>query len=432
MEVVVNLFTCIFEIIIFDMFFKSVMQKRYPKLVGNIILYSIIVMIICWVNVFENTKINLLTSIIVYAILCIVLFVGDMKQKFFYFVCFYTVFAGVEIIFEFLLSSICGNTYTWASQDKVFRLIIGCLEKLITFIILYFIGQKLSKESKGMKNKLLLCFFVLPITTFWIYSTLLYSNLRQKISEINDIVLIMGCIMLFFSNVVIFLLYDYIFLLNQKKQTLEVDSLKSKMEKKYYDKLEKVSKEQTYYMHDLKHYLKTIGTLAVQEQNSEIQSVIKSMQIKIEEIEEEFFCKHKILNTILCEKKNEAKSIGIIFKAYIEPHINLDFIQDIDIITIMGNLIENAIESAKKTQKGFIDINIFDTQKGHFLIIKVENSFSGAIQKRGADLMTTKENVSKHGMGVNNIRKSIEKYGAFLQMDFEEHIFVSTIVFSVI
>jgi two-component system sensor histidine kinase AgrC len=72
------------------------------------------------------------------------------------------------------------------------------------------------------------------------------------------------------------------------------------------------------------------------------------MKIRIGEMEEEFFCKNKVLNTILCEKKKEAIDNKINYQAYVEPGIPLDFIQDIDIIIIMGNIIDNAIEATKK------------------------------------------------------------------------------------
>lgn len=90
-------------------------------------------------------------------------------------------------------------------------------------------------------------------------------------------------------------------------------------------------------------------------------------------MEEEFFCKNKVLNTILCEKKKEAIDNKINYQAYVEPGIPLDFIQDIDIIIIMGNIIDNAIEATKKIDYGYIDINVFATQKGHFLTSNVRS-----------------------------------------------------------
>ena len=46
-------------------------------------------------------------------------------------------------------------------------------------------------------------------------------------------------------------LYEYIFRLNYENQALEMLTLKTDLEKKYYDRMEKVNLEQSSYMHDL-------------------------------------------------------------------------------------------------------------------------------------------------------------------------------------
>ena len=213
---------------------------------------------------------------------------------------------------------------------------------------MFIIKKKLNKQKYGIKNEILLYSLVLPIATFGIYSALLYSGLMVEVSGINEGILLVGCILLLFANAIIFFLYEYIFRLNYENQALEMLTLKTDLEKKYYDRMEKVNLEQSNYMHDLKFMLRTIGNLAVQDQNEEITSVIQNMKIRIGEMEEEFFCKNKVLNTILCEKKKEAIDNKINYQAYVEPGIPLDFIQDIDIIIIMGNIIDNAIEATKK------------------------------------------------------------------------------------
>lgn len=103
------------------------------------------------------------------------------------------------------------------------------------------------------------------------------------------------------------------------------------------------------------------------------------MKIRIGEMEDEFYTKNKVLNTILCEKKREAIDCQIDYTAYVEPGVPLSFIQDIDLIIIMGNIIDNAIE-ASKVESGYLDIKIFETQKGHFLMIRVENKFNGIVK----------------------------------------------------
>ena len=212
----------------------------------------------------------------------------------------------------------------------------------------------------------------------------------------------------------------------------EMISLKTDMEKKYYDRMEKVNVEQSNYMHDLKFLLKTIGDLAVHDQNEEIKTVVQGMKIRIGEMEDEFYTKNKVLNTILCEKKREAIDCQIDYTAYVEPGVPLSFIQDIDLIIIMGNIIDNAIEASKKVESGYLDIKIFETQKGHFLMIRVENKFNGIVKRQGDSFHTTKENESKHGIGLKNVKDCIKKYDGILQIDTENNVFTVSIIFTVL
>lgn len=431
MEKLINFLICVFEVIIFHTFFRMILRKKIQSVKKNFLIYCIAVFILGLASSLSDSKVNLLISILIYGCGCFILFDGGAKQKFFYFITFFTVFASVEIVAEFLLNYLWKGLYSWDKLGIDNRLIIIFLEKLLAFVILYSIGKRLSKEEAGMANKILFCSFFLPIATFCMFGTIFYSNVHQNILGRSNVFFLVGCILLLFANAIIFLLYDYIFIINQKRQELEITSLKTDMEKKYYDRIEKVNLEQIYYMHDIKNYLTVVGNLAISEDNLEIRSVIKNMQIKVEEMERDYFCNHKILNTILCEKKKEADCLDINYEVYIEPNVKIDFLKDVDVITIMGNLIDNAIEAAKKVSCGFIEINIFETQKGHFLIVKIENSYNGIIKKNGANFITTKESASKHGIGLANVKRSLENYAAVLQIKEEINSFIATVIFTI-
>ena len=109
---------------------------------------------------------------------------------------------------------------------------------------MFIIKKKLNKQKYGIKNEILLYSLVLPIATFGIYSALLYSGLMVEVSGINEGILLVGCILLLFANAIIFFLYEYIFRLNYENQALEMLTLKTDLEKKYYDRMEKVNLEQ--------------------------------------------------------------------------------------------------------------------------------------------------------------------------------------------
>ena len=81
---------------------------------------------------------------------------------------------------------------------------------------------------------------------------------------------------------------------------------------------------------------------------------------------------------------------------------------------ILGNLLENSIEAARQTESKRMDINI-ELQQG-FLRIQVENSYNGKLEKRHQRLFTTKKTSGLHGIGLENVRKMVEKYDGIMEV----------------
>ncbi len=81
---------------------------------------------------------------------------------------------------------------------------------------------------------------------------------------------------------------------------------------------------------------------------------------------------------------------------------------------ILGNLLENSIEAARQTESKRMEINI-ELQQG-FLRIQVENSYNGKLEKRHQRLFTTKKTSGLHGIGLENVRKMVEKYDGIMEI----------------
>jgi sensor histidine kinase YesM len=109
-------------------------------------------------------------------------------------------------------------------------------------------------------------------------------------------------------------------------------------------------------------------------------------------------------------------------KNAIEDNIKLDIniltppvlnVEAVDIVTIIGNLLDNALDAVAKVDNKVIKLNI-EHIKGN-LFVKVENTFDGEVkynpEKNGAEKMpATRKEGTEHGHGLANIRKSVEKY----------------------
>ena len=92
-----------------------------------------------------------------------------------------------------------------------------------------------------------------------------------------------------------------------------------------------------------------------------------------------------------------------------------------DINVILGNLLENAIEAAAKTEEKFLEVKV--RMKQGILRIEVENSFDGELRQSKQGLLSTKDESSHHGIGLKNVRKMVEKYDGSMEVHAEENRF---------
>ena len=107
-----------------------------------------------------------------------------------------------------------------------------------------------------------------------------------------------------------------------------------------------------------------------------------------------------------------------------------DFIAPLDLCTIFGNAMDNAIEGclelpdAKERQ-----ISIHLTRRAGTLVLTFRNTFDHEVSFQDGLPMTTKKDKENHGYGVENMKRIAERYGGFLSCRAENQEFVLTILF---
>jgi len=130
-------------------------------------------------------------------------------------------------------------------------------------------------------------------------------------------------------------------------------------------------------------------------------------------------------DSIINFKLSNAKfdNIALDLNVAVPPEINVEVA---DIVTIIGNLLDNALEAVTKTTEKFIKLDIEYGKGG--LFIRVDNAFNGEISYLDNQIGTEKQIVSsknsdEHGYGLKNIRQSVEKYNGYLKIIYDKTIF---------
>ena len=117
--------------------------------------------------------------------------------------------------------------------------------------------------------------------------------------------------------------------------------------------------------------------------------------------------------------------IKINLDVFIPPVLKFEIV---DIITIAGNLLDNALDAIKELDDKWVKINM-QLSKGT-LFIKVENPFNGIVKFKDGDdreIISSKQG-DEHGYGLKNIRKSVDKYDGDFKISFYDNIFSVTIL----
>lgn len=79
-----------------------------------------------------------------------------------------------------------------------------------------------------------------------------------------------------------------------------------------------------------------------------------------------------------------------------------------DMTTLMGNILQNAVEAAAKTNVPRIRVELIEHRKEIFIV--VSNSAAERINTKSDFFMTSKKDRENHGFGLKNIVSTVEKY----------------------
>ena len=103
----------------------------------------------------------------------------------------------------------------------------------------------------------------------------------------------------------------------------------------------------------------------------------------------------------------ECRSKGIDFQ-YDVKLCNLSGIEDIDLVAILGNLMDNAMTAAARSEEKYIRLET--GRHNAYQILTIRNSSDAAPQTEGDSLISSKKNKEYHGFGLKSVAQVLQKY----------------------
>lgn len=211
------------------------------------------------------------------------------------------------------------------------------------------------------------------------------------------------------------ILYAYHIQLNELRVRHELKAVHNLLQHQYaqYQQSKESIELINYKYHDLKNQ---IIAVRAEEDAEKRNAYLKKMEDELKVFEAQNKTGNHVLDTLLASKNMLCIKSGITLTCVADGSL-LNDLDVIDICTIFGNALDNAIEyelRLEEAEKRLIHVSVF-AQKG-FILIRFENYFEGRLELDDDLPVTTKVDTLNHGYGLKSIRYSVEKYGGVVSI----------------
>ena len=198
--------------------------------------------------------------------------------------------------------------------------------------------------------------------------------------------------------------------LEEEKNLLEQQA---KMQYAHYKDENEKYQQSLKILHDVKKHLKMINSLWENGEQKQAQDYTQQISEMLAPLVPEQYTDQPILNILLLDKKRQAERAQIDFQVDIGA-IELSFMESIDVTTIFGNLLDNAIEAASKVNgQRYVSIKI--SSFNDFIVASIENTMLDRNIHSNSRPETVKD--GNHGYGLLNVENVLEKYSGNIQYE---------------
>lgn len=297
---------------------------------------------------------------------------------------------------------------------------------LFLYTVFYFvIGRKIDINIYHIKQAIMWIVLCMASLILVIYFNLIFINkvdeAVQWICYLYDglcTVLTVSILLLISTNI---RLRDDLYLIQRE----------SRQKEEHY----KLSRNQLNMLSIISHDVKHIASHAVQADKKEYNDIMDDLQSDSQHYVQVLNAiKHTgndALDTVITEKSLYCQQHNITLTCMADGSL-LNFMSHRDIYTLIGNILDNAIEAVEKIseqEKRIINFSLL--AHNHFITISEENYIIDKPKIVNGIPQTTKTDTTIHGFGMQSIRLVVDKYSGNLSIDTDDTRYTISILFSI-
>ncbi len=301
------------------------------------------------------------------------------------------------------------------------RFIYVISHKVLFFAILYLILKIFRRDTSWKKPEAFITFGFSIITVAGM-ALLLSISKTIDATPIRYTLLWIAVIMTA-MNAALYVLLAILSKTYKKNYELELKSQVSEFEdKRYQNALDEWNKAEKV-RHDVKHQMAAISAMIEAGQTDECKAFLKEYISSLEQNGRFSRSGNNIIDCLIDSKLSHLQNTQIIVSGFID---DLSDIKETDLASLIGNMLDNAVEAEEKVGDKRIELHFFN--KGDNRVIICKNNIESSVLAENKELKTSKKQKSGHGFGHQIIQDIAAKYNGFSDFYEENNMFCVQVI----
>lgn len=428
-EITVNLLQSIYFVGFFLLFLGGKFSTK-----KNIILLSIFIALnFAFLTYFTYNQPNIVMldmfiGIILYEIYCITCLKGELAIKLI--LPFIVSLINTIISYGFVYSSsiISGVTFEeLITKSSLFRYLFVILANLTTMVVLFIMWRTKAKAYSLKKVSNVIAFVAIPLLAMMILYITMYVMILTNFQSNIIILLSIICVSMIVIAGIVWFMIARINKDNEIKTKLLLSEQKANLYKQNIISSNSQIETIKLLKHDMKNNISCIDALIEEENYDEAHNICHSLTNKYTSIGTIVNTENYLLNAVLNVEIEKAKSYGIPVKLSITNDLKM-FKNSSDIISLIGNILDNAISYLSKNKVKNNEINFSTGYEGSYSVIKCRNNILDSVLFNNPSLKTDKKDKDNHGKGITIINSIAHKYNGDVIIKERNKEFIITVI----
>lgn len=415
-----SLFSCAVIVNIMFQFWNDRLEKKYYHKHLYNVLPIISIVILTLVNMFMNSILNLIVNVLLFGAICSFFYYQNSSKQLIILLeteALLVIMGVVEALGVFVIDSLLDALDLIPESVEILKSIESIFSKIILLFLYYVVLRKIwVKDIIRTRMQYVLYLIV--------FSYNLINMLAISVISSSEKPIVLAITVAATIFVVMFLIYFMKFSdeRNYYKLRSEMMEQQIKIQLKQYESQSEKYRESMSILHDVDKHIKMIEGLNAKGFKEEAKNYTTKIKSLLQPLLPIRYTDNMILNCLLADKVREAKNLDISFTIDISM-IDINFMDEMDITVLFGNLIDNAVVACTKCHDNPY-IQLYANSFHDMVSLTIENSFNDDILVRDGKLIHR----NQRGIGLSNIRRTIDKYDGSLIYKIKKNVICCNII----